>query len=1532
MCIAMKTKIVNTVRGIMANVDSKNTIILAFIIGLVFTYVTFSVAHRNNYDKFSARFERDASFRIPLITNQLTSYLIEIKGLTRHISEIENLNYNNFKSSVTPVIADIPTISAIGWVQKTTRSKKEYFKRITSHEIWGVNNINTKNLFFPVLFVQPRPENSELIGFDESSEPVRCDALLRAIETGQVEATGRIKLLDNKSGQYNVILFVPVYEKEMPINSLNERRKAIRGLLLASIGLYDFMEGILDSTKVMNLPPTILDMSAPIESQLLIRWTSRAKGTKWNFFNKLIYPAPPEYSKTINFAGRYWQISINAGYPYLELNYNVTHWFILPIGVLITLLFCVILRNRISLIKRESAETYRFLSENTADVIWQADSNLIFRYISPSIEQLRGYKAEEMLGHSVIEYISEDAMSIMIACNQKRQQREEMGEKTGPTRYELEEICKDGHKIWVEVNINPLRNESDAIIGYIGISRNITDRKAFETSLKQLSERFALAKHSASIGVWDYNIENNTIIWDEMMSSLHGLNDGDHCKNYETWKQYIHPADVAHFEEQLLLAQEYKDSFKLQYRIVKPNGSICHIITHANISRNKIAKAERMVGVSWDITSSVYAQEEVEQKKKELENFFNINLDMMCIIDFNGYFTKINHAFETILGYSKEEMLELPYSYFVHKKDSQEVSKIFKRLVQQDTVESFTNQFSSKNGSYKWIEWRAVSLNGMIYATARDITIKKKTEDILRENEELLRMIVERVPVVIFMLKRFTNGTYKFVWLGKSIENLAGLSCEVLENDATVFMRGVHADEIMDLERTIKKSIFDLKTFKMDCRYRKPNETEYHWLRFEGNPRIDENKDIIWTGYLADINDSKMIEEELRKAKEEAERATRVKSEFLATMSHEIRTPMNAIIGMNELLLDTALTAEQAKYVKIVSSSAEGLLALINDILDFSKIEAGRFELNEKCFSLRAILDESCEMLAVKAIDKNVEIINSVGNLVPNYIKGDEYRLRQVLVNLIGNAVKFTEKGEILVSTNVVKETKSEIVLRFEIKDTGIGIANDRLKDIFNVFTQADSSTTRKYGGTGLGLAICKKIIYAMNGNMGVDSVIAEGSLFWFTIPFLKSKKKKPSSVNIAALHNKKVLIVEPNRTVSKMIANTLEPYNCHCEEAYDEKEALTKVQLQAEIEEPYDIVIIDQIINSDSQETIISRIKNMPAFSKTRFVLVTSFGYKESMISESDNCFEHIICKPIKRDELLHALVQAESQHTQLSKTTNHKLNELKQNSESSRKISILVIEDNQSNQEILDAILSNEGHQVVCVESAKKGIALLNERVFDIVFMDCYMPDMDGYEATERIRSIESTALDHSIPIIAMTANALDGDRDKCIKVGMTEYLTKPIQKKQLLSLIEKYTKNEKVPINQKFLNLDMERQSPTIVFDEKELLKLFDGDQEPVRRILNGFNRILKGQMQKIQETLLAEDKDDAIIAVHSIKGALLNIYAMEAAELAAEMETKLKSNSIEEAKRLLDSFKIAISRFQNVLIEQQWIEVEENKNGG
>jgi PAS domain S-box-containing protein len=776
----------------------------------------------------------------------------------------------------------------------------------------------------------------------------------------------------------------------------------------------------------------------------------------------------------------------------------------------------------------------------------------------------------------------------------------------------------------------------------------------------------------------------------------------------------------------------------------------------------------------------------------------------------------------------------------------------------------------------------------------------ERTEKALQKSEERLRTVFESANDEI--CHTLLDGTV--VDVNHKIEDIFGYKPEeVIGKNYVEFP--VLSPEDFEQSAQIIAEIMEGKPGRV---------LEFEGYRKDGSRvTVEVNSKLVREGgelkgflnIIRDITQRKQWEDELKDAKEAAEASDRAKSEFLASMSHEIRTPMNGVIGMTGLLLETDLSPEQREYAETIRSSSDSLLSIVNDILDFSKIEAGQLDLEVLAFDLRTTVEDVVDMLAMRADSKGLEFSCLVYPDVPSLVRGDPGRLRQILTNLLSNAIKFTDAGEVIVRVTLEEETDTHIQVRFSVTDTGIGIPQDGMDRLFKFFSQLDASTTRKYGGTGLGLAISKQLAEMMDGQIGVESEDAKGSTFWFTASLEKQPGvRKAETVVPEDIHGARFLVVDDNAIHRRVLAELLSSWGCRFDEAEDGVQALDMLGRAVAETDPFRVVLVDIQMPRMDGKSMGQKVKADPALRDTKMVMLASVGQRGDAARLQQAGFAAYLTKPIKKSQLYDCLVTvlgvdaATTRETPRPIITRHSLKE-----EKKHKVCILVAEDNAVNQKVALRILEKLGYRADAVADGREAVEALETIPYDLVLMDVQMPEMNGFEATRLIRDPDSRVLRHDIPIVAMTAHALKGDRERCLEAGMDDYVTKPVTAFALDEVLLKHLGGEE-STSVTLPATKAAREAPVRI---KRIREIAAGDPEFARELIDSFLIVNEQQLVALESAIREEDGEEVTLRAHMINGSSSNAGAMRMQVLALRIEQNGENGDFREALEALADLK-------------------------
>lgn len=900
------------------------------------------------------------------------------------------------------------------------------------------------------------------------------------------------------------------------------------------------------------------------------------------------------------------------------------------------------------------------------------------------------------------------------------------------------------------------------------------------------------------------------------------------------------------------------------------------------------------------------------QENKDLIQFIN---EIVFKRDIYGKIIFLNQAWTDSTGFSFSDGVDRHYLDFVHPDDRIICQKNDTDLLtKKKTITKLQARYLNKDGSYHWfnISQRLyLSPEGELWGivgTMSDITTQKVNQDLLKRERKLLRQIINQAPIAIAMFDRNMNYiAHSKQWIidyKLPYDSLLGLShFEVfpqLPRERQEIYQKVLTGEFM----SSNEDILPL------------NDGTKIYFRWAMQPWYETDSSV---GGMIIVTQSI---NELVIARESALESARIKSRFLANMSHEIRTPMNGVIGMTDLLLRTPLNPQQRDFVETLKGSGKTLLTLINDILDFSKLEAGEMRIENDDFDLNEVLDELVDILAIQTQGKRLELLTIIDPHVPTNIKGDAGRLRQILMNLTGNSIKFTEEGVVIIYVYLQEETTVNVRLRFEVKDTGIGISTEQENKLFRSFSQVDAETTRKYGGTGLGLAICKQLVELMGGNIGVESELGVGSTFWFTIVFDKQEVLELDSPplrglsNIGNLWGKRLLVVDHNPLTRKLIRDYVSAWGMVTDSAHDLQVGLHKLHQGILQQQPFDHLLLE-VQQPDLLEDLIPQLQcyqlpDKEGGNPLHIIFLLSQEAHESLknlMMQNGGCY---LFKPLKFSRLLPALM---NRSNPLPSGNNALACSITPISLSLDTLKVLVVEDTPVNQKVLLHQLALLNIKADCVNNGYEALAQLQEKSYHIILMDCLLPELDGYETTKLIREQEANGERYTF-IIALTANALLGEREKCLAVGMDDYISKPIELEKLAMVLQLWADR----INPNLID------SPSIEiaetpFDDHALNDLANGNESFKKELLQVFVEDVGGYLQNLAFAIENRDYKTIHQRAHQIKGASAMLSMTEISNLAHQIEREGEQGYVENAEQLLVELQKHFDRVDRWIKEAQ-----------
>ncbi len=971
--------------------------------------------------------------------------------------------------------------------------------------------------------------------------------------------------------------------------------------------------------------------------------------------------------------------------------------------------------------------------------------------------------------------------------------------------------------------------------------------------------------------------------------------------------------------------------FDLPLRHGDPDGKVIHMVKAPVIDKN--GNVDGVLGIFWDITQRVKTENELASLNKNLENLvkertreIEIVNDRLAISE-RRYRAIIETQVEFVFRWDMEGIITYANQSFSEhfKKKVKEIEGFYYRDVitseGMDRLYALMHTISKKNplitteirnvlpdGRTVWEQWNSRAIFGQndemveIQNVGHDITELKQAQEQLVIQSTALEAAANGIVI--------TDRDGAIIWANQSISNLTGYSLKELTGKTPrVFKSGkMTRDFYTKLWNTITAG----KVWTGEVDNRKKDGTFYTEEMVITPVSTEKGKITNFIAIKQDVTERRAMEDETRRAKEQAELANRAKSTFLANMSHEIRTPLNAITGLNYLLIHTGVNDIQKQYLDKMQSASKNLLDTINDVLDFSKIEAEKIEIENVTFSLDDVILDITDTEALKAHQKGIELIVSVNENIPERLEGDPIRLKQVLRNLTNNAIKFTEKGEVDIEIEKQKEDEGTISLRFSVIDTGIGLSEEQIRNLFVPFQQADISTTRKYGGSGLGLAISKRIVQLMQGEIDVTSKVGRGSTFSFVVPFKKVPPKKQSEMFLLKeVINKKVLIVDSNTKSSQWLARLLKPTQAEITQVGD-LDTLQELLDPARKEKPFDVVLVNNNVRGFRRMSDLIGIKKHFPIGDVKVIHLTdTVQFAQQPLDASGKSVDAILIKPINASQLYDTwlnLFAAGKNPQEIGRRAKKK----DVHSDFLRELRILLVEDNEINQDVIGELLRQNGASVVIAEDGAEAVAKIKEQPFDLVLMDVQMPVMDGFKATSEVRKDKSFA---DLPIIALTANAQAEEKRQAEQAGMNDYITKPIEPDLLFNVIAQWTHKE-ILVPHPLSEDDISTLKISGV-DTAAALRRLNNNEDDYLHLLQKFIHNHKPDLKKMDRMFERQSWEGIRINAHAVRGAALNLGARALGKALTQVEHAALAKDSAQIRAHLDSAKKEMAALQRNL---------------
>jgi len=1035
------------------------------------------------------------------------------------------------------------------------------------------------------------------------------------------------------------------------------------------------------------------------------------------------------------------------------------------------------------------------------------------------------------------------------------------------------------------------------------------ERQQAEQALRESEERWAFALEGAGEGVWDWDMQTGKVVYSRRFKEMLGFPADADWNGLSEWTERVNPEDLRHAMMDLETYLDGKSAlYTVDYRMLCKDGNWKWVSARGMVvSRAEDGRPQRMIGTHTDITERKQAAEAVRISEARLRLLLDSVAEAIYGIDAQGNCTFCNPSCLQMLGYRHaDKLIGQNMHALIHYQradgtpfpvDECRINRAFREGVNTHVEDEVFWRADGTSFPVEYWSHPQFHHGEVVGAVVTFVDISQR----MQAQEKLLKLskAVENSPASVVITD--LDGTIEYV--NPKFTEVTGYTAEeAIGQNPRILKSGAIAPKFYEkLWQTLTAG----KVWQGEFHNKKKNGESYFEAATISPIRDDKGNTTHYVAVKEDITERKRTEQELKKSMAAAEAANQAKSEFLANMSHEIRTPMNAIIGFSHLCLQAELPPVQHDYLEKVYRSANSLLGIINDILDFSKVESGKLEVEKTPFHLDKVLSDVASVIALRAEEKGLELLFNSGLDVPRSLVGDPLRLGQVLTNLLGNAIKFTEAGEVEVQVRIESQDTGHVVLGFTVRDTGIGMTPEQVGKLFQSFSQADASTTRKYGGTGLGLAISKGLVEQMGGTMWVESTPGQGSIFAFNMPFACLSDKNRTVPDMSGL---KALVVDDNDSARRLLVSYLESFGIEALAVSGSREGLAAVEQADAAGCPFSDVIVNRDTPDASEAGVTGSGMNgleiarqlkreLPLRQRPRVIYLSGYQQDETLkVAQSTKLLDAVLNKPVTGSILFETIVAISSGQGRLSL-----LAEQSGTGDDLAGLRVLLVEDNEFNQQLATALLARAGIEVgiACDGSeAVQAVQTAGQGRFDAVLMDIQMPNMDGLEATRQIRKIPALA---GLPIIAMTANAMSGDRERCLAAGMNDYITKPIQVGVMYATLGRWTqRNAPLAGAEATRSRHISGVFPHIEPD-KAIARM--GGEDTYLTVLEKFIPNQSQAVQSIQDALAAHDQATAARLAHTLKGIAATIGAKTLSKFARLLEEAIHKNKTEDCPQLI-----------------------------
>ena len=1124
--------------------------------------------------------------------------------------------------------------------------------------------------------------------------------------------------------------------------------------------------------------------------------------------------------------------------------------------------------------RKRTGVLFEQLLESASDAMVIVDSAGVITLVNARTETMFGYERDELIGEQVEMLMPERFRARH--PGHREGYSEDPGTRPGSERFrprppghgeghsiephtrsmgadlELHGRRKDGSEFPVEISLSPLETDEGTLV--TSAIRDVSERRRREG----VAGHLAAVVESSADAIISKTTDGTIVSWNTGAERLYGYSQAEAVGG--TISMLLPPG---HDDEvAVLIDRVVRGELVDQFETVRVRKDSSPVDVSLTISAVRDASG-RVIGVSSvarDITDNKRAQTALAEARADVDRFFRVSLDLKVIMDDAGHFVRVNPAIEEILGYAGDELVGQPFTDFIHPDDLESSIATYPEQGAGSEAVGFENRYRRKDGSYRWLLWSATSMpDGFVYASGRDVTERRQMEDDQREAEELLSLAFEHSPLGMTL----NSPDRQVVRLNRAFADMLGYSTEELIADEARKIV-THPDDLPGDESNLGallKGTTELAQWEK--RYIHADGHVVWALISVSALRHADGSPRLLISQIKDIGARKRADSELAIATEKTIEASRQKSEFVANMSHEIRTPLSGVIGMVDVLRETDLDPTQSEYVEFLAASGDALFTLVNDILDFSKIEAGQLELDPTDFDLRGVVEEACLVLTAESHAKGLEIRHRVDADVPMAVNGDRARLRQILLNLISNAVKFTTVGEVAIHVSAADGDD----LRFEVSDTGIGVDEDQASQLFEPFVQADQSTTRHYGGTGLGLAISRQLVEQMGGEIGAERRASGGSSFCFTAALPGVAIAHDAADSRPGFSGVRALIVQTSCPERRVLEHRLAVWGVIFKSVAEPSAAMEELERATRDETPFDLALVDFELPQINGVQLVNAIRERDPSRAPSTLILSSVKLEPELIADAK--VSAFLAMPASQSGLYNAMTLAcVGAGWGPDPAVGGK------GATASEGPLVLVAEDQEVLRAAAKARFAGRGIRTAFAHDGLEAVRMAGAGEYTAILMDCQMPGLDGYEATRRIRAAET---DRHVPIVAMTAHAMVGDRERCLAAGMDDYVSKPMRNDDLNALVSRWLSGPRPDDHARRGGIGTEAATKSLgggtgdVLDQATIGELTETATPEMRmRLLEDFEQALSEGVAEIEHAVRDRKPAELRRAAHMLKG--------------------------------------------------------------